>query len=141
MRHGELEAQPVRVVEVDALQHPLVIDRAEHLDAVLHEPVPPATQLFGVFRLQRHVIENFISRMRGLRARRQVGDLEERDARAVGHAEEDVEVRKIVAGRGDMVVEDGARELHAEDARIEVRGGRDVVRDVGGVVQHARGQA
>src|SRR5260221_7559472 len=55
--------------------------------------------------------------MRGLGAWRQVGHLEERDGRAVGHAEEDVEVRKIVAGRGHVIVEDGARELHLRRSR------------------------
>src|ERR1700722_6726824 len=90
-RCRDLEAKSVGIVEVDAVDD-FVVDGAEHVDIVLDEPFAPLVdRLLGV-DLEGKVLEDVIGRMWCGRLRRQLGRLEERHRRAIGHPEERVEI-------------------------------------------------
>ena len=98
----------------------------------------PAIHVAGAVDLQREVLERVVGGVGERRERRELGRLEERDRRPVAHPEERVEVGDRLAGRRDRVVEHRVHELHAQDAGVEVGGGRGVARHVGNVAQHRR---
>jgi hypothetical protein len=116
-------ASSTRIVDVDAVDD-LVVHRAEHLDVVGDEPAVPFVHVGRRRGRHREVLEGRRGRVRVGAAHGQLGRIEERQRRAVGHREEGVDVR---------------HRLPAEDALVEVGDAHGVVRDEGGVAPLSTG--
>jgi hypothetical protein len=116
-RHGELEADAVRIEEVDRFDD-VVVGDAEDLDARRLEPRLRRGQRLARLDAQGDVVDP------GRRVRRRLGDgvvaeVEEGQVRAVGHAEEDVHVGAVLAGARHDVGTDHVDQRQAEQVLVE----------------------
>ena len=135
-RHRQLEADAVRIEEVDRLDD-LVVGDAEHLDARRLEP----RLRRRAARRSRVDAQGDVVDPRG-RVRRGLGsdvvaEVEEREVRAVGHAKEDVHVRAVLAGARHDVGADHVHERQPEHVLVEGARLLAVAAAVGVMVQAA----